>query len=131
MPRRWSSNTSASSSGACVPFAALARCGAGCRPRLTSRPRRRHDLVRMSQDPAAARAALLAAFADAHASGERVVVHCRGGQSRTGLALATWLVGHHGLGAAQAAEEVLRGAAAAGVVRFANADKVAKFTGAS
>ena len=130
MPRRWSSNTPASSSGACVPFSAreLRRC---CCPRLTSRPRRRHDLVRMSQDPAAARAALLAAFADAHASGERVVVHCRGGQSRTGLALATWLVDHHGLGAAQAAEEVLRGAAAAGVVRFANADKVAKFTGAS
>ena len=130
MPRRWSSNTPATSSGARRSLV----CCAGSSPGLTSRPRRRHDLVRMSHDPegaTAARTALLAAFADAHASGERVVVHCRGGQSRTGLALATWLVGHHGLSAAQAAEEVLRGATAAGVVRFASADKVAKFTGAA
>lgn len=88
--------------------------------------------MRMSHDPegaAVARAALLAAFADAHACGERVVVHCRGGQSRTGLALATWMVAHHGLSAAQAAEEVKRGAEAAGVVRFTSAEKVAKFMG--
>ena len=45
------------------------------------------------------------------------MVHCRRGQSRTGLALATWMVAHHGLSAAQAAEEVMRGAEAAGVVR--------------
>ena len=87
-------------------------------------------MVRMSGDPAAAQAALLAAFGDAAAAGERVVVHCRGGQSRTGLALATWLVARHGLSADAAAAEVLAGAAAAGVVRYANADKVAKFTGA-
>jgi ADP-ribosyl-[dinitrogen reductase] hydrolase len=91
-------------------------------------------MVRMSHDPegaAVAHAAIVAAFSEAHAAGERVVVHCRGGQSRTGLALSTWLVAHHGLSAAAAAAEVQRAAGDAGLVRFADAAKVARFTGSA
>lgn len=80
-------------------------------------------------DAAAAHATIVAAFSEARASGEKVVVHCRGGQSRTGLALASWLVAEHGLSAADAAAEVQRAAAEQRLVRFAKAEKVAKFTG--
>ena len=93
---------------------------------------RRHDLVRMSHDPAesaAACARIQEAFHSAHAAGEKVVVHCRGGQSRTGLALSSWLVVHHGLDAHEAAEEVMAQARAAKLVRFADEKKIAAFTG--
>jgi protein-tyrosine phosphatase len=86
----------------------------------------------MSHDPAesaVAHARILEAFHSAHTAGEKVVVHCRGGQSRTGLALSSWLVAHHGLSAHEAAEEVLAQAQAAQVVRFADAKKIAAFTG--
>jgi protein-tyrosine phosphatase len=91
-------------------------------------------MVRMSHDPAESRAAhatLVGAFAAAHAAGEKVVVHCRGGQSRTGLALGAWLVAQHGLSAADAAAEVERAAAAASLIRFAKAAKITTFTGAA
>ena len=89
-------------------------------------------MVSMSpENAAAAHAALVAAFTAARDAGERVVVHCRGGQSRTGLALSSWLVAAHGLSAADAAAEVERAAKAQGLVRFAKAEKVAKFTGKS
>ena len=94
----------------------------------------RHDLVRMSHDPEESRAAhakLLDAFNDAQRAGERVVVHCRGGQSRTGLALSAWLVAQHKLSAADAAAEVERAAAEQKLVRFAKASKITAFTGAA
>ena len=90
-------------------------------------------MVSISHEPegaAAAHAAIIGAFAAARDAGERVVVHCRGGQSRTGLALASWLVAAHGLSAADAAAEVESAAKAQGLVRFTKAEKVAKFTGA-
>jgi protein-tyrosine phosphatase len=89
-------------------------------------------MVRMSHDPAesaAAHAALVGAFADAHAAGERVVVHCRGGQSRTGLALGAWLVAQHGVSADEAAAEVMRAAGEQRLIRFAKGAKIATFTG--
>ena len=94
--------------------------------------RRRHDMVQMSHDPEESRAAharIMEAFSEAHAAGERVVVHCRGGQSRTGLALASWLVQQHGCSAEAAAAEVERSAAAQKLIRFAKAAKVSAFTG--
>ncbi len=89
-------------------------------------------MVRMSHDPAESRAAhakLIAALRDADAAGEAVVLHCRGGQSRTGLALSAWLVDKHGLSAEAAAAEVERAAAAQKLIRFSKAAKVSAFTG--
>ena len=132
----------------CVPHAAGPRRGSGARFRAAlhalTRTRseaapwccelRRHDLVKMSHDPDESRAAhkkLLDAFSDAQRAGERVVVHCRGGQSRTGLALSAWVVHAHKLSAADAAAEVERAAAEQKLVRFANAAKITAFTGAA
>jgi protein-tyrosine phosphatase len=89
-------------------------------------------MVRMSHDPvesAAAHATLVGAFAAAHAAGERVVVHCRGGQSRTGLALGAWLQAQHGVSAEAAAAEVMRAAGEQKLIRFAKAAKITSFTG--
>jgi protein-tyrosine phosphatase len=89
-------------------------------------------MVQMSHDPVESRAAharIVEAFSDAHAAGERVVVHCRGGQSRTGLALSSWLVHQHACTSEAAAAEVTRSAAVQKLIRFAKAAKVSAFTG--
>ena len=58
-------------------------------------------------------------------------MHCRGGQSRTGIALLAWLVHAHKLSAADATAEMERAAAKQQPVRFAKAAKITAFTGAA
>ncbi|PNW86218.1 hypothetical protein CHLRE_02g077650v5 [Chlamydomonas reinhardtii] len=64
-------------------------------------------------------------------TGEKVVVHCWGGGGRTGVALAAWLVRHHGLTPAAAAEQVESYAKAQGASRRADVSQLQGFLGAS
>lgn len=61
----------------------------------------------------------------------QVVVHCWGGGGRTGVALAAWLVRHHGLTPAAAAEQVESYAKAQGASRRADVSQLQGFLGAS
>ncbi len=72
---------------------------------------------------------LVCALRDAHDAGEKVVVHCKLGQARTGLALAAWLQAQHGLSPEQAAAEVAQAAAEQHLVRSADVDKLKALSG--
>jgi protein-tyrosine phosphatase len=60
----------------------------------------------------------------------QVVVHCWQGQGRAGNALASWLVQHHHLPPAEAAEKVLEAARAADASRRVNVAKLQEFADA-
>lgn len=92
---------------------------------------RRHDLVTSIPDDtvgsAATYARIVEAFKDAEAAGERVAVHCRGGEGRTGNAIAAWLIARHGMTPEEAEAEVLGHAAKVGAARRCKAAKLKPF----
>ena len=107
------------------------RAGLHGAQRLTPPALRSADFVQLSSDPAAAeaaRATLVSALREAHEAGEKVVVHCKLGQQRTGLALAAWLTAQHGLSPEAAAAEVERAAAAQALTRSVDVPKLCGFT---
>lgn len=91
----------------------------------------RHDLITSIPDDtvgsAEAFAKIVEAFRDAERAGERVAVHCRGGEGRTGNAIAAWLIARHGMSPAEAEAEVLSHAAAEGAARRCKASKLQPF----
>ena len=81
-------------------------------------------LVDVFQDGAADK--IKAAAKAAADAGEKLAVHCSGGEGRTGLALGAVLTSRveGGMTAAEAAEEVVAHAAATGVVRKVKPEKL-------
>ena len=71
-----------------------------------------------------AKARLVGALRDARDAGEKVVVHCKLGQQRTGLALAAWLAEGHGLSAEEASARVEAAAREAGAEREVDVAKL-------
>ena len=54
-------------------------------------------------------------------------MHCRGGEGRTGNAIAAWLIARHGMSPAEAEAEVLAQAAKVGAARRCTAAKLQPF----
>jgi len=77
-------------------------------------------------EPGAAKE-IMALLRKAEEAGEKVVVHCCGGQGRTGMVLAAWLVERYGLSPEEAVEEMLAHAAERNVRRGSEAEKVRAF----
>lgn len=92
---------------------------------------RRHDLITSIPDDTVgsteAYSNIVAALRDAEAAGERVVIHCRGGEGRTGNAMAAWLIARHGLSPDEAEAEVVKHAGVVGAVRRAKGSKLVPF----
>jgi|AntAceMinimDraft_1070359.scaffolds.fasta_scaffold07765_3 protein-tyrosine phosphatase len=68
--------------------------------------------------------AIKAAAGAAKAAGEKVAVHCSGGEGRTGLALGAVLVSECGMTPPDAAAEVVRHSAELGTVRKVKTEKL-------
>lgn len=111
---------------ACEPLCCLAPIRLLCSPTdcfpppTGCFPLPRADLIPLPEEgdvPAEALAKVVAAFKEAHDAGEKCVVHCRAGVSRTGLAQAAWLVAQYGLSPEEAKAEVERSAKESGVKR--------------
>ncbi|EKX34737.1 hypothetical protein GUITHDRAFT_155640 [Guillardia theta CCMP2712] len=64
---------------------------------------------------------------EAKNAGEKLVVHCSGGEGRTGLVLAYWLTLDCGLDAAAACEQTVKTAAKLGVSRKPSEQKLKNF----
>mmetsp|Transcript_32149 Transcript_32149/g.102387 ORF Transcript_32149/g.102387 Transcript_32149/m.102387 type:complete len:144 (+) Transcript_32149:133-564(+) len=86
-----------------------------------------YDHVVLTGEGAADKA--LGVLRAAEEAGEKVVLHCSGGQGRTGLLLGAWLVERHGLTPEAAAEEVAAWAKQSNVNRKGDAGKIRKFLG--
>lgn len=69
---------------------------------------------------------LLEAYKAAVESGEKIAVHCSGGEGRTGVVLGALLMKEAGLTVEEAEAEVMSSAESAGVVRKLSPDKVNK-----
>lgn len=91
----------------------------------------RHDLINNIPDDtvgsAQTYAKIVEALRDAEAAGENVVVHCRGGEGRTGNVFAAWLIARHGMSPEEAEKEVLSHATAVGATRRCKAAKLQPF----
>jgi hypothetical protein len=64
---------------------------------------------------------------NADAAGDKVVVHCTGGEGRVGVVLATWIMKKYGVDSGTAVDEILRSAETQGVSRKPNRNKVDQF----
>ncbi|GLC33532.1 hypothetical protein PLESTM_000081600 [Pleodorina starrii] len=95
-------------------------------PALTERFRR--AVVVDAKAPGAAEQ-LVSELKQAAEAQEKVVVHCWGGGGRTGVALAAWLVRHHGLDPEAAAGHVESFARAQGASRRADVGQLRDFLG--
>jgi len=69
------------------------------------------------------------AYREAREAGESMVLHCSGGEGRTGAVIGALLVSESGLAASEAEAEVLATAESEGTKRKLSAKKVEKLTG--
>ena len=82
------------------------------------------NLVNVFEDGASEKC--LAAYKEAAAAGEKIAVHCSGGEGRTGVVIGALLMKEAGLDANEAESDVMAAAADAGVKRKLSASKVEK-----
>lgn len=66
-----------------------------------------NDSIIIDMKAAGAHEKAMAFLEAADEAGEKVVLHCSGGQGRTGLILAAWLVKKHGMSPEQAVSEMM------------------------
>mmetsp|Transcript_64561 Transcript_64561/g.203780 ORF Transcript_64561/g.203780 Transcript_64561/m.203780 type:complete len:127 (+) Transcript_64561:242-622(+) len=74
-----------------------------------------------------ARDKALALLKAAKEAGEKVVVHCAGGQGRTGTVLGTWMVTEYGLSPEEAAKEIEEHMKVVNSSRWPKPEKIADF----